>query len=47
MRFAKDRHVVVVALAIMSAMVCVAAFASWLPARRAATVDPSLVLRSE
>ena len=36
-----------VAIVIMAAVVVVASFASWLPARRAATVDPSQVLRSE
>ena len=37
----------IVAIVIMSAVVIVGSFASWLPARRAATVDPSQVLRSE
>jgi hypothetical protein len=35
------------AIVIMAALVVVASFASWLRARRAATVDPSQVLRSE
>jgi ABC-type lipoprotein release transport system permease subunit len=40
-------NVAFVALVIMPALVTVASFASWLPARPAATVDPSQILRSE